>query len=306
MSFIALFRARAEVAHQGVSTMMSGRIARRVHAVGRHAFERFVEDRCWIGASALSYTTLVSLVPLTALALVIFSGFSVFGEVREALLNVILDNFAPSIGDQAAGWFTFVATNAGQSTAFGIASLVVTAVLLLVTIEDQLHLIFHVTLPRGWIERIVIYWTILTLGPVLAGIGLSATGSLDVLFKNLNSGHDMTAAIQGWRNALSWLPPFLIETGMIAALYTLVPNRVVRWRDSLTGAVIATALLHALKIGFVIFVSQLSSYNRMYGALAGIPIFLLWMYVFWLVLLMGAEITASLISIEPEHRPDGA
>ena len=100
----------------------------------------------------------------------------------------------------------------------------------------------------------------------------------------------------------AWIFPLLIETGMIAALYTLVPNRAVRWRDSLTGALLAAALLQILKAGFVIFVSQISSYNRVYGALAGIPIFLLWMYIFWLVLLMGAEITASLISLAQERR----
>ena len=143
--------------------MNARRIATHARAVATLSFHQVMEDRCWVGASALSYTTLVSLVPLTALALVMFSGFSVFGGLREELLRIVLDNFAPNVGDQAVEWFTFVATNAGQSTAFGIVSLVVTAVLLLVTIEDQLHLIFRVTLPRGWIQRILIYWTILTL-----------------------------------------------------------------------------------------------------------------------------------------------
>lgn len=282
--------------------MNARRITTHARAVATLSFHQFMEDRCWVGASALSYTTLVSLVPLTALALVMFSGFSVFGGLREELLRIVLDNFAPNVGDQAVEWFTFVATNAGQSTAFGIVSLVVTAVLLLVTIEDQLHLIFRVTLPRGWIQRILIYWTILTLGPVLAGVGLSVTGTLDGLFNSFSPGNEITERVRGWGRMGAWIFPLLIETGMIAALYTLVPNRAVRWRDSLTGALLAAALLQILKAGFVIFVSQISSYNRVYGALAGIPIFLLWMYIFWLVLLMGAEITASLISLAQERR----
>lgn len=259
-----------------------------------------------MGASALSYATLVSLVPLTALALVIFSGFAVFRDLRERLLFAILDNFAPSVGDQAVSWFTFAATNAAGSTALGIGSIVITSLLLLVTIEDQLHLIFHVTTPRAWVHRLLIYWTVLTLGPLLVGIGLSATGTLDVLFGMVTATGPMAAAAaRGGGALLRWVLPFVLEMLAIATLFTLVPNCRVRWRDSLAGAAVAAALLQLLKAGFIIFVLRLSSYNQVYGALAGIPIFLLWMYIFWIAILMGAEITASLGRRHATRRPGG-
>ena len=256
---------------------------------------RFVSDRCLIGASALSYATLVSLVPLTALALVIFSGFEVFGDLRLRLLGLALENFAPGVGDQAAAWFSFAATNAAKSTAVGIASLVVTSILLFVTIEDQLHLIFHVKTPRLWTRRITTYWTILTFGPVLAGLGLMVTGGLDGVIKGIvPSGTAGESVVRHGSTAVRWLLPFMLETVLIAALLSLVPNCRVRWRDSFAGAAVSAALLQLLKMGFIFFVVELSSYSTVYGALAGIPIFLLWMYVFWIAVLLGAEITASL------------
>lgn len=267
----------------------------RARRIAKHACKRFIDDRCLVGASALSYASLVSMIPLTALALVVFSGFPVFEPLRDQLLETLLDNFAPSIGDQAVGWFTFAASNAARSTAVGIGSLVVTSVLLLVTIEDQLHLIFHVTKPRPWAQRIAIYWTVLTMGPVLIGVGLSVAGELDGVFRHLTESHPVVAAARdNGTGVLRWFVPFVLETTAIALLLGLVPNCKVAWRDSLAGAAIAAVLLQLLKFAFVIFISRLASYSRVYGALAGIPIFLLWMYIFWIALLVGAEVTASL------------
>src|SRR5260370_11290388 len=138
-----------------------------------HILRRFVAGRWLIGASGLSYTTIVSLVPLTAIVLVTSSGFSVFDEARSRFLNVIIGNFAPEIGEQAAQWFTTFATNAARTTAVGIGALVVTSILLLATIEEHLHFIFRVTEHRRWGQRLLAYLTVLTLGPVLLGIRLS-------------------------------------------------------------------------------------------------------------------------------------
>ncbi|HEY0418095.1 MAG TPA: YihY family inner membrane protein [Acetobacteraceae bacterium] len=259
------------------------------------ATNRFIDDRCLVGASALSYTSIVSLVPLTAVVLVTFSGFPVFSTVRERLLGVILENFAPDIGDEAATWFAFAANNAARTTAVGILSLVVTAILLLATIEDQMHLIFRVTRPRSWGQRVLVYWTVLTMGPLLLGIGMSISGQLDAVFTSKEPlGLAAAETARAWAASGLNLLPLFFETAALAMLYYLMPQRTVRWIDSFIGAVTACLLLQVLRFGFSVFVSQLASYSRVYGALAGIPIFLLWMYIFWIAVLIGAEITATL------------
>jgi membrane protein len=267
--------------------------ARYVPRLIRYAVRRFIDDRCLIGASALSYSSIVSLVPLTAVALVTFSGFPIFSGVRQRLLSLILDNFAPSVGDDAANWFAFAATNAAQTTAVGIMSLIATAILLLATIEDQLHLIFRVSVQRTWGQRLLVYWTILTLGPLLLGLALSTSGALDQLYTGAEPFIPVAAARAGI-GQLRRLLPIGLEVVAIAMLYCLMPQRPVRWTAGLVGALVATMLLQVLKLGFGFFVGQLSSYNKIYGALAGVPIFLLWMYIFWIAVLLGAELTASL------------
>ncbi len=260
-----------------------------------HIFCRFIADRCLVGASALSYTTIVSLVPLTAIVLVTFSGFSVFSDARQRFLEVIIGNFAPEIGEQAAEWFTTFATNAAKTTALGIAALVVTSILLLATIEEHLHFIFRVSMHRHWGQRVIAYWTVLTLGPVLLGVGLSLSGDIDRAMRMLGMrGGIVDRATQAASSGLPLLIPLILETLAFTMLFTLIPNCRVPWRGGLIGAFVAAVLLEISKIGFGIFVFRISSYSNVYGALAGVPIFLLWMYIFWIVVLLGAEVAAVL------------
>jgi membrane protein len=261
----------------------------------RQAIRRFIADRCLTGASALSYATLVSLVPLTAVVLVIFSGFPVFAGARERFLALLLDNFVPAVGEEAAAWFKNVATTAAQTTAVGLVALIVTSILLLATIEEELHVIWRVTTPRVWVQRVLAYWMILTLGPLLLGVGLSLSGYLDRIAHMLGiTAVVVEQATSAWFAGVPGLLSFVLETVAFTLLYCLIPNCIVRLRDGLAGALTAAALLELLKLAFAFFVSRLSSYNTVYGALAGIPIALLWMYIFWGVVLFGAEIAAGL------------
>jgi membrane protein len=261
----------------------------------RQSIRRFIADRCLTGASALSYATLVSLVPLTAVVLVIFSGFPIFAGARENFLTVLLDNFVPAVGQEAAAWFTNVATTAAQTTAVGGVALIVTSILLLATIEEELHVIWRVTTPRLWVQRVLAYWMILTLGPLLLGVGLSLSGYLDRAAHMLGMSVVVVERATGaWFAGIPGLLSFILETVAFTLLYCLIPNCIVRLRDGLAGAVTAAALLELLKLAFVVFVARISSYNTIYGALAGIPIALLWMYIFWGVVLFGAEIAAGL------------
>ncbi len=261
----------------------------------KYSVKRFIADRCLTGASALSYATLVSLVPLTAVVLAIFSGFPFFGGARDRFLVILLDNFVPEVGEEAAAWFKHVATTAAQTTAVGGVALVVTSILLLATIEEELHVIWRVTTPRPWVQRVLAYWTLLTLGPLLLGVGLSLSGYFNAIGREL--GVDVVVierTTDAWLATVSGLVPFILETVAFTLLYCMIPNCLVRLRDGVTGALAAAALLEGLKLVFALFVSHLSSYSAVYGALAGIPIVLLWMYIFWSVVLFGAEIAAGL------------
>ena len=261
----------------------------------RQSVRRFIADRCLTGASALSYATLVSLVPLTAVVLVIFSGFPIFAGVRDHFLAVLLDNFVPAVGEEAAAWFKNVTTTAAQTTAVGGVALIVTSILLLATIEEELHVIWRVTTPSGWAQRVLAYSMALTLGPLLLGVGLSLSGYLDAIAYTLGIDAVRVERETGaWFARVPGLIPFVFETTAFTLLYCLIPNCRVRLRDGVVGALTAAALLEGLKLAFAVFVSRLSSYNTVYGALAGIPIVLLWMYIFWAVALFGAEIAAGL------------
>jgi membrane protein len=269
--------------------------ALRVAVFLRQSIRRFIADRCLTGASALSYATLVSLVPLTAVVLVIFSGFPAFSGARDHFLAVLLGNFVPAVGEEAAAWFKHVATTTAQTTAVGTIALVVTSILLLATIEEELHVIWRVTTPRDWTQRVLAYWMVLTLGPLLLGVGLSLSGYLDTLAQALGmKAVVVERATRAWFAAIPGLISFVLEATAFTLLYCLIPNCSVRLRDGVAGALTAAALLEGLKLAFALFVARISSYNAIYGALAGIPIALLWMYIFWAVVLFGAEIAAGL------------
>jgi membrane protein len=276
--------------------------ARRLLLFGERVTSRFVHDRCLIGASALSYSTLVSLVPLTAIVLVTFAGFPIFGEARQRFMSLVIESFAPSVGEQAVATFTSFASNAAKTTALGVGALVITAILLLATIEEHLHHIFRVRVPRSWGQRVLAYWAILTLGPVLLGVGLTLSGDIDKLMHS--SGIDRTPVVERareWWSNFSWLVPVALQTAGVMLLYRLIPNRQIPWRACVIGGLLTGVLLELLKVGFAVFISHMSSYSAVYGALAGIPIVLLWMYIFWIAVLLGAEVTACLMeAAEPE------
>ena len=269
----------------------------------RYVLHRFNRDGCFAAAGALSYTTLVSLVPLGVIALGILSAFPNFAAVRQELLALVFRNFVPQISEQANWWFQYFAESATQATAIGIVGIAATGVLLLVTVEDQLNALWRVTTPRPWGQRIVAYWTLMTLGPLLVGMSLTLSTYLDTAARR--AGLDPQALAQytsSWPHFLARLVPFLLELIACTLLYCLIPNCAVRWRDGALGAAVAAVAIEILKIGFVIYIGATSFYQTVYGALAAIPIFLLWMYVSWLAVLLGAVVAANLPTWRVDER----
>jgi membrane protein len=269
----------------------------------RYALHRFNRDGCFAASGALSYTTLVSLVPLGVIALGILSVFPNFAVERERLLGLVFRNFVPAISEQAAWWFEYFAGSAAQATAIGFVGIVATGILLLVTVEDQLNALWRVTVPRPWGQRIIVFWTMMTLGPLLVGLSLTLSTYFDSAARH--AGIDPEAIVQfasGWPHVLARLVPFLLEMVACTLLYCLIPNCAVRWRDGAAGAAVAAAVIEILKIGFAVYVGKVASYQAVYGALAAVPIFLLWMYLSWMAVLLGAVVAANLPTWRVDER----
>jgi membrane protein len=275
---------------------------RTLAAFIRYTIATFVGDGCLTGAGALSYTSLIALVPVTAIALAVLSAFPVFADKRDALLATLFQAFVPEVSGEVEWWFRYFAGTSARTTTIGVLALAVTVLLLLATIEDQLHHIWRVKSRRPWVQRILAYWAILTLGPLLLGVSFSLPGYIDLFARNTGlAAYEPTGlwddpAMRSFLRAL----PFLLETMAFTLLFELIPNCSVRWREAFVGAVVAAALLEGLKSGFVLYVSYISTYRAVYGALAAIPIFLLWMYVVWSAVLFGAVVAAAL----PQWRID--
>ncbi|MGD9617319.1 MAG: YihY family inner membrane protein [Alphaproteobacteria bacterium] len=268
-----------------------------------YALHRFNHDGCWAASGALSYTTLVSLVPLGVIGLGVLSAFPNLAGSREELLQLLFRNFVPGISEQAAWWFQHFAGSAAQATAIGIVGTAAIGVLLLATVEDQLNALWRVTVPRPWVQRILAYWTLITMGPLLVGTSLTLSTYLNTVARRAGLDPDAIAQFaSGWPHLLARIVPFLLEWLACVLLYIVIPNCAVRWRDAMLGATVAAVSIEILKIGFVVYIASLSSYQIVYGAIATIPIFLLWMYVSWMAVLLGAVVAANLPTWKVDER----
>lgn len=266
---------------------------RQWYGLALYIAKRFRADGALDKASSLSYTSLLSLVPLLAIALAILAAFPVFDPVRGQLQAALFKNFVPEVGEQVQRYVATFVGNAGKLTAAGVVGLVVTAVTLLVTIESSLNAIFRVTTHRSPLSRLLVYWTAVTLGPLLIGSSFSMSAWFFAV-------QDWAAheGLSGVVKMVTAAMPNLLLMLAFSLLYLAVPNRRVRLKDALAGGIAAGLAFAALRFGFGLYVSQARAYQSIYGAVAAVPIFLFWTYLSWAVVLFGAELTAAL----PEWR----
>jgi len=250
---------------------------------------RFNQDRCIQIASSLTFTTLLSLVPLITIALAMFSAFPVFEDfstqIKIYLLNNLMPDMAGKIITQYMQQFTDSAT---RLTAVGIAFLAVTAMSMMLTMDHAFNVIWRVARPRPLLKRLVVYWSVLTLAPLLIGASLSLTSWLI----GFSMGYAEHIPIVGV-GALKMLP-VLLTTLAFALLFRLVPNRYVPVSHALIGAIISAVVFESMNRVFGYYVSHFTTYRLVYGAFASVPIFLMWIYLSWLAVLLGAVIAASL------------
>lgn len=255
----------------------------------RFAVRRALQERITEVAGSLTFTTVLSLVPLLAIALSVFTAFPLFQDFREALEEYLVDSFLPAnIADSIMTYMNQFADKAKRLTAVGIGFLIFTAISLMLTVDRILNEIWHVREPRSLLQRVLIYWAGLSIGPLLIGASLWATSVAVSVSAGWIQG--MPLGIVEW---LSWVPVLLTSAGFVA-LFMTVPNRRVRFSDALLGGVVAGVGFELLKRGFGWYVTQYPTYTLVYGTLATIPIFLLWVYLSWLVILFAATLAASL------------
>lgn len=264
----------------------------RLIELAQRVWQRFLADRCLQIASSLTFTTLLSLVPLITIALTLISAFPVFGEMSLALKTFVLHNMLPQSADAIARYAQQFTLNAARLTAVGIGFLSLTAILLLLTIDRAFNDIWRVRRARPVMQRVVVYWMLLTIGPVLMGASLTITSWLVARSVQLVGG------IPGAGVVLLALVPLALTSLALALLYLTMPNRRIAARDALIGGAIAGLAFEAMKRGFAFYITSFPTYKLVYGAFATVPVFLMWVYLSWVVVVFGAVVVAVL----PEWR----
>jgi membrane protein len=266
------------------------RLVLRAHPAdfARHVVRRFVADDGLRMASGLSYASLLALVPLLAIMLAMISAFPGFDGVREQLLTTLVRDLLPRTdGEVMERLETFVA-NAGKLTGAGIAGLAVTSLLLLSNINGAFNTIWKVSEPRPVATRVLVYWALLTLGPLLLGASISLSSYVFAAVRLAGTETGAGAVL------LTRLLSLALGAAGFALIFAVVPNRRVALAHALAGGAVAAALFEVLKAAFGLYLSLVPGYQAVYGALASVPIFLVWLFACWCVVLLGAEVTAGL------------
>lgn len=253
-----------------------------------HFIKRCISDRINVTAGHLTYVSLLSLVPLLAVVFAMFTAFPVFSELREQVQGLLLSNLIPTSSDAINNYLEGFVSNANQMTLVGAAFLFVVALLLISSIDQTMNRIWRVQKRRRIIISLAVYWMILTLGPVLVGISIAAS-SYVLSAEQFGQGY-----LSGMQTILVWVLPLLSTFAAFLLLYVMVPNCVVKARHAVWGALLAAILFELAKTGFQVYLQYFPTYQLIYGALATIPIMIVWIYMSWNIILIGAELTASL------------
>jgi membrane protein len=257
--------------------------------VFRSIARRFVTVGCWHRAAALTFTSLLSIVPLMTVSFAILMAFPEFKATGSRLQDFIFSHFVVASGEIIQQYLQSFVAKASQLSTLGILFLIITAVAMMFTMEETFNAIWRVKERRQWLASLLLYWTILTLSPILIGIGFTVSSYLISLPFMTSASH-----LFGFTNQLLALTPFFLSVIAFTLIYIAVPNCSVPLRYGLIAAIIAALLFELAKSIFALYVALFPSYELLYGALAAIPIFFLWVYLCWLITLLGAVMSEVL------------
>ena len=266
-------------------------------------YRRFREARLGVSASSLTFTTVLALVPLFTVGLAVFSAFPLFGKFQDTIQRWLIDSLVPdSIARQVLGYLTQFSRKASRLGSVGFAGVLVSALALMVTIERTLGQIWRVERQRPLAQRVLLYWSALTLGPLMLGASLVITSYV------VSASRDVVDVLpDGLRWLLDSFEYLLLALGL-GGLYFYVPYTRVRWRHALTAGLMVALGIELAKKLLTFYVSQIPAYSAVYGAFAAVPILLVWIYLAWLIVLLGAVVASSLPELSRQHlrRPHGA
>jgi membrane protein len=262
----------------------------------RFAGRRLREERLPQVAGSLTFTTVLALVPVLTIALAVFTTFPLFDTFRRALESYFLRSLIPGgIANTILNYLNQFASQATRLSAVGAVALIATAVAMVGTVDRTFNRIWRVRTKRPFAQRVLTYWAVITLGPLLIGVSISLTG---YLFAATN-GVVFRVPLLG---ALAYtLVSLALNSGAFTLLYMVVPNRLIDWRDAACGGVLAAIAFELSKRLFAVFVASFPTYTVLYGTLAAMPLFLVWVYLGWLITLIGATLAAALPVVRYER-----
>lgn len=259
--------------------------------MGRMLSERFSEARLSMTASSLTFTTVLALVPLFTLGLALFTAFPVFAKVQDQLQQWLIQSLVPeSISRQVLGSLTQFSRKASRLGTVGFVAVLATSLALMVTIERTMGQIWRVTKPRPLPQRMLLYWAALTLGPLMLG------GSLAISSYVVSATAGVGMLPTDLRYVLDTIE-FALLAACATGLYYYVPNTRVQWQHALAGGLVSSVGVELGKKVLTLYLAQMPTYSAIYGAFAAVPILLVWIYVAWVIVLVGALVAASLPEI---------
>ena len=262
----------------------------------RFLVRRFLADRGPNSAAALTYTTLFAVVPMMTVTFAMLSAVPAFKDVGEQIQYYIFNNFIPSTGATIHEYLLTFTSQARQLTWFGVGFLMATALMMLLTIEKAFNTIWRVRQPRRGVSSFLLYWAVLSLGPLLLGAGFATSTYIASL--SLISGPYAVPGV----GTLIKVMPLLLSVAAFTLIYAAVPNTRVPLRHALVGGVFTAVLFEAAKQLFGLYVGFFPSYQLIYGAFAAVPLFLLWVYLTWMIVLFGAELVCGMSSSQQWRR----
>ena len=262
----------------------------------RDLIRQFFDNQGVLNASALTYTTLFAVVPLVTVSYSMLAIIPAFQGAGDVVQHWVLENFVPATGEVVYQYLSDFTSQARRLTAVGVIFLIITSIMMMKNIEDALNRIWRVDEPRKGVSSFLLYWAVLSLGPLLVGLGVVITSYITAL-PVYSSATDFV----GPNRVISFLP-ILFSMIAFTLLYTAVPNCSVPIRFALAGGLFAAIMFEIAKRGFAFFVTQFPSYELIYGAFAAFPMFLAWIFISWIIILMGAELSRALTIYQPSHK----
>ncbi|PUE07199.1 hypothetical protein B9Z51_15165 [Limnohabitans sp. T6-5] len=264
---------------------------------------RFRDARLGVSASSLTFTTVLALVPLFVVGLSVFAAFPMFGKFQDTIQRWLIDSLMPeSISRQVLSYLTQFSRKASRLGSVGLVAVIMTAVALMVTIERTLGQIWRIDRQRPLAQRVLLYWSAITLGPLFLGASLAITSY--VVTASSNVVDVLPGFVRGILDGLE----FMLLVACVSGVYFYVPYTRVQWRHAMTAGFLVAGGIEIAKKLLAIYLTQIPTYSVIYGAFAAVPILLVWIYVIWVIVLLGAVLAASMPEVRRQHwrQPDGA